>query len=90
MARKPRIEYEGAFYRDNTCGNQRRKIFKDLADHQKHLQLLTICKNRSQFSFSAFDLRGDHVYPLIETQATPLSKILQGLSQGYPPEWRER
>jgi len=88
MARKPRIEYEGAFYRVITRCNQRQKIFKDPADHQEYLQFLTIYKDRSQFSFPAFVLRGDHVNPQIET--TPLSKRLQGLNQRYPPEWRER
>ena len=125
MARKPRIEYEGAFYRVITRCNQRQKIlklpasscressilkvifysnrsltpqqavgnalapgFKDPADHQEYLQFLTIYKDRSQFSFPVFVLRGDHVNPQIET--TPLSKRLQGLNQRYPSEWRER
>jgi REP element-mobilizing transposase RayT len=37
MARKPRIEYEGAFYHVITRGNQRQKIFKDPLDYQKFL-----------------------------------------------------
>jgi hypothetical protein len=34
MARKPRIEYEGAFYHVITRGNQKQKIFKDPLDHE--------------------------------------------------------
>jgi putative transposase len=53
MARKPRIEYEGAFYHVITRGNQRQKIFKDPADYQKYLQFLTIYKNRYKFFLGA-------------------------------------
>jgi hypothetical protein len=34
MARKPRIEYEGAFYHVITQGSQKQKIFKDPLDHE--------------------------------------------------------
>ena len=50
MPRKPRIEYEGAFYHAIMRGNQRQKIFKTPSDHQKYLQILTIYKNRYHFS----------------------------------------
>ena len=83
MARKPRIEYEGAFYHVITRGNQRQKIFKDPADQQKYLQFLTIYKNRYNCFLYAYVLMGNHVHLLIETQQTPLSKILQGLNQRY-------
>ncbi len=83
MARKPRIEYEGAFYHVITRGNQRQKISKDTADYQKYLQFLTICKNRYGFYLHAYVLMGNHVHLLIETRAKPLSKILQSLNQRY-------
>jgi REP element-mobilizing transposase RayT len=35
MARKPRIEFEGAFYYVIARGNQRQKIFKDEEDFKK-------------------------------------------------------
>jgi hypothetical protein len=40
MARKPRIEFEGAFYHVIARGNQRQKIFKDEEDFKKYLNLL--------------------------------------------------
>jgi REP element-mobilizing transposase RayT len=40
MARKPRIEFEGAFYHVIARGNQRHKIFKDEEDFKKYLNLL--------------------------------------------------
>ena len=83
MPRKPRIEYEGAFYHVITLGNQRQKIFKEPADHQKYLQLLTIYKNRYHCSLYAYVLMGNHVHILIETKDTPLSKVFQGINQTY-------
>jgi len=83
MARKPRIEYEGAFYHVITRGNQRQKIFKDPADYQQFLQVLTTYKTRYAFHLYAYVLMGNHVHLLIETTGTPLSKILQGVNQSY-------
>jgi len=83
MPRKPRIEFEGAFYHVITRGNQRQKIFKEPADYNKFLQILTIYRNRYQFHLNAYVLMNNHVHLLIETGETPLSKILQGVNQSY-------
>ncbi|NWF76763.1 MAG: hypothetical protein HXY53_09405 [Nitrospirae bacterium] len=37
MARKPRIEYEGAFYHVITRGNQLQRVFKGDDDFQKYI-----------------------------------------------------
>jgi len=83
MPRKPRIEFEGAFYHVITRGNQRQKIFKGPADYNKFLQILTIYRNRYQYHLNAYVLMSNHVHLLIETGETPLSKILQGVNQSY-------
>lgn len=83
MARKPRIEFDGAFYHVITRGNQKQKIFKDVSDCQKYLQILTIYKNRYHCRLYAYILMSNHVHLLIETKDTPLSKILQGINQSY-------
>ena len=83
MPRKPRIEFEGAFYHVITRGNQKQKIFKDTTDYQKFIQFLTIYKNRYYYSLYAYVLMSNHVHLLIETRETPLSKILQGINQSY-------
>src|SRR6266540_6708660 len=83
MPRKPRIEFEGAFYHVITRGNQRQKIFRSPADHQKYLQLLTIYKNRYRCFVYAYVLMGNHVHILIETKDVPLSKVFQGINQTY-------
>ena len=73
MPRKPRIEYTGAFYHVITRGNQKQKIFKDTADFQKYLLLLTAYKNRRGCRIYAYVLMNNHVHLLIETQDIPLS-----------------
>jgi REP element-mobilizing transposase RayT len=83
MPRKPRIEFEGAFYHVITRGNQRQKIFKSPEDYQKYLQLLTIYKNRYHCSIYAYVLMSNHVHILIETKDVPLSKVFQGINQAY-------
>lgn len=92
MARKPRIEYEGALYHVITRGNQRQKIFRDRDDFAKYLGVLAHYKERYDFYLYAYLLMNNHVHLLMETQKTPLSKILQGVNQKYTMyfNWRYR
>ena len=83
MARKPRIEYEGAFYHVITRGNQRRKVFRDDNDFQKYISLLAFYKERYKYSLYAYALMSNHVHLLVETHRIPLSKIFQGINQSY-------
>lgn len=83
MARKPRIEFEGAFYHVIVRGNQKQKVFKDDADYEKYHQFLTIYKNRYQHALYAYVLMSNHVHLLIETRDIPLSRVMQGITQSY-------
>jgi len=83
MPRKPRIEYDGAFYHVITRGNQKQKIFKETADYEKYLQIVASYKPRHHFRLYAYVLMSNHVHLLIETQDVPLSKSLQGINQSY-------
>ncbi|MDO8446576.1 MAG: transposase [Deltaproteobacteria bacterium] len=83
MARKPRIEYEGALYHVITRGNQKQKIFKESLDYRKFLDNISAYKQRYHFRIYAYVLMTNHVHLLIETQEVPLSKILQGINQSY-------
>jgi putative transposase len=83
MARKPRIEYEGGLYHVTTRGNQRQRIFRDRDDFVKYLEILTHYKARYDFYLYAYVLMNNHVHLLMETQKSPLSKILQGINQRY-------
>jgi REP element-mobilizing transposase RayT len=83
MARKPRIEFEGAFYHVITRGNQQQTTFKERDDFQKYMEILSSYKRRFNFLLYAYILMNNHVHLLIETVQTPLSKILQGINQSY-------
>jgi putative transposase len=83
MARKPRIEYEGALYHVIIRGNQRQRVFKNIDDYQKYISLLAFYKERYKYSLYAYVLMSNHVHLLIETLQIPLSKILQGINQSY-------
>jgi putative transposase len=90
MARKPRIEFEGAFYHVIARGNQRQKIFKDEEDFKKYLNLLTFYKERYKYHLYAYVLMNNHVHLLIETREIPLSKIIQGINQSYTVYFNRR
>ncbi|MDA8099424.1 MAG: transposase [Nitrospiraceae bacterium] len=83
MARKPRIEFSGAFYHVIVRGNQKQRIFKDTADFQKYLLILTVYKNRMGSRIYAYVLMNNHIHLLIETGDIPLSKVMQGINQSY-------
>ena len=83
MARKPRIEYPGAFYHIIARGNRKIAIFKDDKDRLRFLQKLLEYKERYGFILYAYILMRNHIHLLIETKDAPLSKIMQGLLQSY-------
>lgn len=90
MPRKPRIEYPGAFYHVIVRGNQKQRIFRDPADAQKYLLLLTVYKNRTGCRIFAYVLMSNHVHLLIESGDVPLSKVMQGINQTYTMYFNRR
>jgi len=90
MARKPRIEYEGAFYHVITRGNQRQKVFKDRYDFLKYIEILSSYKRRYNYYLYCYVLMSNHIHLLIETREIPLSKILQGVNQSYTMYFNRR
>ncbi len=83
MARKPRIEFQGALYHVFARGNDKRKTFLTSSDNSKYLDLIKRYKQYYDFKLYAYALMYNHVHLLIETGETPLSKIMQGLQQSY-------
>ncbi|MDO8282839.1 MAG: transposase [Thermodesulfovibrionia bacterium] len=90
MARRPRIEFNGAFYHIIIRGNQKQKIFKGKNDFLKYLEILTGYKQRYKFLLYSYVLMSNHLHLLIETQSFPLSKILQGINQSYTMYFNKR
>ncbi|MBI4708133.1 MAG: transposase [Candidatus Omnitrophica bacterium] len=54
MARKPRIEFEGALYHVITRGNQRQKIFRDEKDYKKYLEILSEYKKQYKYRLYSY------------------------------------
>ena len=90
MARKPRVEFEGAFYHVIARGNQRQDIFRDDKDRGIYLQRLEHYRKRYDFKLYAYVLMSNHVHLLIETQKIPLSKIMQGIQFTYAQYYNRR
>jgi putative transposase len=83
MARKPRVEYAGAFYHVICRGNQRQVIFRTDRDREYYLKQLEQYRRRYDFTVYAYVLMSNHVHLLIETGKVPLSKVMQGLQPRY-------
>ena len=90
MARKPRIEFEGAFYHVIARGNQKQDVFKDRNDFSKFIEILSRYKGRYHYYLYCYVLMSNHVHLLIETMEIPLSKILQGVNQSYTMYFNKR
>jgi len=83
MARKPRIQFEGAFYHIIVRGNQRQDIFLDEADRRQYLERLHRYRNKCGFILYAYVLMGNHVHLLIETPDDPISRVMQLINFTY-------
>jgi len=65
-------------------------IFRDEEDHRKFLSLLEREKQKHSFYLYACVLMTNHVDPLAERQADPLSRIMQRLLTGYARYWNRK
>ncbi len=83
MARKPRIDCPEVLYHVLARGNQRQAIFRDEGDYRAYLERLLHYQQRYRFYLYAYVLMPNHVHLLMERQAVPLAKIVQGLHQSY-------
>ena len=83
MARKPRVEYAGAFYHVICRGNHRQMIFRSDADRKYYLEQLEQYRQRYGFRVYAYVLMSNHVHLLIQTGEAALSRIMQGLQLKY-------
>ena len=90
MARKPRVEFEGAFLYVIARGNQRQKIFRDDRDRLYYLKRVEHYRERYRFIVYAYVLMSNHVHLLLETGKIPLSKVLQGIQFTYSQYYNRR
>jgi len=90
MARKPRVEFDGAFYHVIVRGNQRQRTFQDDQDRQIYLQRLEHYRQRYGFRLYAYVLMANHVHLLVETKSVGLSKIMHGIQGSYTQSYNRR
>jgi hypothetical protein len=75
MDRKPRIEYDGAFYHVIARGNQRQKIFKEPADYQ---QLFHVLANTLIIALSILFILVDPSYAQTDKDLQYVKRYLGG------------
>ncbi len=90
MARKPRVEFDGAFYHVIVRGNQRQRTFHDDPDRITYLERIEHYRQRYGFRLYAYVLMPNHVHLLMETKSVPLSKIMQGIQASYTQSYNRR
>ncbi|MBI3066758.1 MAG: transposase [Deltaproteobacteria bacterium] len=90
MARKPRVEFDGAFYHVIVRGNQRQRTFQDDRDRAAYLQRIEHYRQRYGFRLYAYVLMSNHVHLLLETKSVALSKIMQGIQASYTQSYNRR
>jgi len=90
MARKPRVEFDGAFYHVIVRGNQRQRTFQDDRDRVAYLQRIEHYRQRYGFRLYAYVLMSNHVHLLLETKGVALSKIMQGIQASYTQSYNRR
>ena len=79
MARRPRIEYPGAFFHVIARGNNREDIFHDDKDRRNFLKRLAFYLDECKVTLYCFCLMTNHVHLLLEMGQKPLSQMLQRL-----------
>src|SRR5438128_5650955 len=90
MARKPRVEFDGALYHVIVRGNHRRDIFRDTTDRVTYLERIEHYRERYHCMVYAYVLMSNHVHLLIETGVVGLSKIMQAVQFTYTQRYNRR
>jgi len=83
MARKLRVEYEGAIYHVVIRGVERRKVFSDDADRERFLDRLSKYAEEMEVRLYLFCLMRNHVHLLFETPGGNLSQFMHRLQTAY-------
>ena len=90
MARKPRVEFEGATYHVMCRGNRQAEIFKDERDHERFLDTLGEVSERNGWLIHAFVLMGNHYHLLLETPEPNLVDGMRWLQSTYTQRFNAR
>lgn len=83
MPRKPRIYFPGAVYHVILRGNAGNPIFFDDSDRLRLYLFLQRAVEKFNCRIHAFCLMINHIHLVVQTGDTPLSRIMQNISQRY-------
>jgi REP element-mobilizing transposase RayT len=89
MARRLRLEYEGAIYYVTARGNARQKIVHDDDDRQRLLDDLERTVVRAGWELVAFVVLSNHLHLLVKTPRSNLARGMQGFLSSFA-QWTAR
>jgi putative transposase len=90
MARKLRVEYEGAIYHVVSRGDRRQEIFLDDDDRERFLGTLGEVCERTGWLLHAYVLMGNHYHWLLETPKANLVAGMQWFQTTYTIRFNRR
>ncbi len=90
MARPLRIQYPDAVYHVTCRGNERQAIFKDDADRNRFLQILTRSLNIYTVKLHTYVLMTNHFHLLVETPLGNLSEFMRKFNITYTSYYNRR
>ena len=83
MARKLRLQYDGAIYHITVRGNGRRRIFVEDTNRERFLWRLAESKEQYGVRVYLYCLMDNHFHLLVETPRANISRFMQSLLTGY-------
>ncbi len=90
MARKLRVQYEGAIYHVTMRGVERRAIFKDDRDRERFVQRLGEVVGECGVRLYLFVLMRNHVHLLVETPQANVSAFMHKFQTAYTVFYNRR
>lgn len=92
MPRKPRQNStaSNSLYHIVSRGNNQKRIFRGARDCKKFLSALEETKKKYPFYLYSYNLLPNHYHLEIETQETPISKIMHQVNNTYAKYFRRR
>ena len=90
MARKPRIQFSGAFYHIVTRGDGRQLLLHDDRHYERFTEGLEAEVHRSNWQVIAYCWMPNHIYALIKTPEPNLSRGMQHWLSGYANWYAKR
>ncbi|MBU0999750.1 transposase [Patescibacteria group bacterium] len=90
MARPLRIEYPGAWYHVTCRGNEKRNIFRDDADRDKLLEILSANLKLYRIELHSYVLMQNHFHIILMTPEANLGKFMQRFNTTYTVYFNRR